>query len=479
MIARFCTALLAVALLACGSGPAMTPTVNASAGASDAQTFDFGPNEPMSVVITQLAMQSGLNLIPSPDLAGVMVTLHLPKLTPRAALTAIEAAYSLTEIAQGGVTIVVPRSKALDVETTLDTAALQTPPNLATSVAQLAMNVFPDVKAVATGTSSILATGSPGSLQRLKDMINTTASAYDKQTVRLSYTEPTDMIDKLKALDLVDNGINATANGNDESVTLVGPKSSLNSIAAAARFLDQQPRRAMFKVTVLETQPLNDSSNVGIVWGQPVGTTTTTSTTSSQQLTINPGSTATSAINIARMYLTQIPIGAQLNALISHGEGRVLAEPTILFNSDKPGTFNFIENYPIVTSTGGISPTSNTTYYPIGITLNLKGMVGEQGQITTDIMASDSSIIDFSPTSGLPIVGQRSTSGTVTVYKGESIVLAGFLDDEKSETVSKVPILGDIPIIGEFFKNRQKTHTRTELTFVIQPEYPPTPPTGS
>jgi type II secretory pathway component GspD/PulD (secretin) len=482
MIGRIGSALLAVILLACNGADTSYfthgATLTSAAPSNSARTFDFGPNQTMTSVIAMLAMQTGRPLVPGPDLSQMPVTLHLERITPAEALKAIEAAYGLAEVQSGPVTIIVPRSKVLDVQADTVTAELQTPPNSSASVVTLAKAVVPDVATAELGTSSVLATGSPAELQRLKDLINQIAAAYTTQTVTLSYTEPDKMVSHLKDLGLIDNGINATTNDLNKSVSFVGPAASLTSLVSTAKMLDKQPKRGVFKVTVLETQPLNDSSNIGIVWGQPVGTSTTTSTTSSSQLTITQGTAASATINLARMYLTQIPIGAQINALVSHGQGKVLAAPTILFNNDEPGTFAFAENYPIQTSTGGISPTSSVTYYPIGIILNIQGLIGEHGQITTKLQVQDGSIVSFDPKTGLPIIGNRSTTGTVTVYPGESIVFAGFLDDEESDTITKVPLLGDIPIIGELFKNRQHSHTRTELSFVIQPEIPPTPPTG-
>lgn len=68
-----------------------------------------------------------------------------------------------------------------------------------------------------------------------------------------------------------------------------------------------------------------------------------------------------------------------------------------------------------------------------------------------------------------PEIGSREAKDTLRVRDGETIVLAGLFQDVDSETVTKVPIFGNIPILGPIFQDRKRDHTRDEIIFLITP----------
>ncbi|MDB5042237.1 MAG: hypothetical protein JWN27_2963 [Candidatus Eremiobacteraeota bacterium] len=78
-----------------------------------------------------------------------------------------------------------------------------------------------------------------------------------------------------------------------------------------------------------------------------------------------------------------------------------------------------------------------------------------------------SQIIGFN--NSFPIVANRKVDATLRVRDGETIVLGGLFEDVDSETVTKLPILGDLPVLGSFFRNRQSSHTKDEVVFFITP----------
>ena len=68
-----------------------------------------------------------------------------------------------------------------------------------------------------------------------------------------------------------------------------------------------------------------------------------------------------------------------------------------------------------------------------------------------------------------PVIGTRKAQSTLRVRDGETIVIAGLFQDVDASSLSKVPFLGDLPIVGEVFKNRQRSSTRDEIVFLITP----------
>jgi type IV pilus assembly protein PilQ len=124
------------------------------------------------------------------------------------------------------------------------------------------------------------------------------------------------------------------------------------------------------------------------------------------------------------------------------------------------------QQYPIVyfdARTG----TQQVQFINVGVNLNVTPTIGADGAITTDLETDYSQVTGT--LSNFPIVGTRKAQSTLRVRDGETIVIAGLFSDVDASTITKVPFLGDIPFLGEIFKNRQRSHTKDEVVFLITP----------
>jgi type II secretory pathway component GspD/PulD (secretin) len=154
---------------------------------------------------------------------------------------------------------------------------------------------------------------------------------------------------------------------------------------------------------------------------------------------------------------------------MTHGHAKLLANPGLGFNSNSPAMFNFSTSYPITINSGNSLVGGNVHYQDIGITLKIDGIVGPNQQITTALDATDSTIDGFDPIFNNPIIGKREVSSTITVYPNESLVLSGFDETQETSTETALPILSKIPILGQLFRDQQKTKTKLQVVFVITP----------
>jgi general secretion pathway protein D len=105
-----------------------------------------------------------------------------------------------------------------------------------------------------------------------------------------------------------------------------------------------------------------------------------------------------------------------------------------------------------------------------GVILSITPRIGDNGRVQLDIEQEVSDAKETS-TSGLdsPTISQRRVKTSVAVGDGESIVLAGLMRDNTSVTHNKVPLMGDIPVVGNLFKSKNDEITRTELFIAITP----------
>ena len=106
-------------------------------------------------------------------------------------------------------------------------------------------------------------------------------------------------------------------------------------------------------------------------------------------------------------------------------------------------------------------------YVDIGVKVNITPIINSDGYITTTLHAERSTITGLVQT--FPILDQREANSTLRVKDGDTIVLGGMLDDETTKSLSKIPLLGDIPIFGAFFRSIQTTKLHNEVVFLITP----------
>ena len=164
-------------------------------------------------------------------------------------------------------------------------------------------------------------------------------------------------------------------------------------------------------------------------------------------------------------------IGAVLRALVTKNLAKVLAEPNLLVNSGQVGKFLAGSKIPFsyVSGVGALSTTS-IQFIDVGVKLNFKPEVLENGLISLKIDPAEVSSISGTITvNGYPIIDTREVRTRVQLRDGESLVLAGLLQEDTIRTMSKIPILGDIPILGALFRSTQDDIKEKELVFFITP----------
>jgi len=165
-------------------------------------------------------------------------------------------------------------------------------------------------------------------------------------------------------------------------------------------------------------------------------------------------------------------VAAILRVLQEKGFGKILAEPNLAVRSGEEGKFHVGQRVPIQTVTG-IPPTVSITYEDVGIRLNFAPEVLETGAIRLKIDPAEvSSVARFITFQGViaPQIDTRTVNTSVDLREGESLILAGLLSEEMTKNIQKVPILGDIPILGALFRSTRDELSETELTFFITPK---------
>ena len=163
-------------------------------------------------------------------------------------------------------------------------------------------------------------------------------------------------------------------------------------------------------------------------------------------------------------------IQAAIYAQIARGEGRILSKPRIAAQSGSTAKIITGDALPILTSItlSGVNGVSQQVQYVnVGVTLQIAPRVSTDGYVTSHIYGVVSSVTGYSQ--GYPTISQREAETSASVRDGETFVIGGLTQENYLNNRSKVPLLGDIPLIGQAFRADKSSKTTTELYIVITP----------
>ena len=217
------------------------------------------------------------------------------------------------------------------------------------------------------------------------------------------------------------------------------------------------------------------------------GATNTIGTLSTQQFGVQSinnsqqNATGITQFNISDLlniflFRPDINLGATIKLLQQNQVLQILAEPNLMALSGQPAHFLAGGEfpYPIVQGAGGTTlPTVTIVFKPYGVKLEFIGTIEDNGTIRLKV-APEVSSLDYTNAvvlAGftLPAIQTRRAETEIELKDGQSFGIAGLLDQRTTVQLSKVPGIGDIPILGELFKSRNVNRTNTELIVLVTP----------
>lgn len=163
-------------------------------------------------------------------------------------------------------------------------------------------------------------------------------------------------------------------------------------------------------------------------------------------------------------------LDAGLRAMESNNRGKVLANPSVVALDGQKSTIKLTHNY---LYQSGVDDNGNPEFseQETGPTVEITPTVGRDGFVTLKLKITTGEIVQFrkSGISEAPETTNREVDTQIRVRNGEIFVIGGLYQENKSKNISRVPILGYIPIIGELFTSRSDSHTKSEMAFVVVP----------
>jgi general secretion pathway protein D len=282
-------------------------------------------------------------------------------------------------------------------------------------------------------------------------------------------------------------GPQIVADTKSNTLIVVSTDAEYEKIEAAIHRLDIMPMQVLIEATVAEVT-LNDQLEYGTQFFlSHQGNSATLSNAVSP--TPTPASTAGTPTNATLFNGTLAPsfpgfaiaraIGSTqvaLEALKMVTNVRVISSPKLLVLDRQQARLEVGDLVPIITQTATSVVTSDSSivnsvqYQPTGVILTVTPRVNSGGLVTLDIDQAVSQVVaTTSSTINSPTFQQRKVTSKVAIHDGETISLAGLIQDTKTDGNSGIPYLNEIPVIGSLFSTKNKSTERTELLVLLTP----------
>ena len=180
------------------------------------------------------------------------------------------------------------------------------------------------------------------------------------------------------------------------------------------------------------------------------------------------------SLALGRFGSGEIDFGFLVRAIASDADNNILSTPSIVTLDNEEAEIIVGENVPFVTgqqlSTNNDNPFQTVERQDIGLTLKVKPQINDGNTIKMELEQEVSSVNPTAVTGAADITtSKRSIKTTVLVDDGQTLVLGGLIDDQISDVEEKVPLLGDIPVLGRLFRFRTTTKTKQNLMIFLHP----------
>ena len=289
-------------------------------------------------------------------------------------------------------------------------------------------------------------------------------------------------------------------------VVFIADEATARSIGQVLTNLDRPKPQVLIKVVFLEVLR-DDASDIGVEgsWGKGFGDSWNSGLVTNYSVvnnaivpsSITPGrsSSLSSGTNLFGLPSSQVFSGANglyqilgqdyqvtIHAIAQAGKAKVLSRPSILARNNQPATITVGQSIPLIT---GVrydnfgNAINSITYQDVGVILRVTPFITGDGLVQM-IISPEISRLD--PTTKIPIslaangatidapvIDVRSADTVAVTPDGQTVVIGGLMQTTKGETVTKIPFLGDVPLLGSLFRRTQKSDSKTELIIFLTP----------
>ena len=264
------------------------------------------------------------------------------------------------------------------------------------------------------------------------------------------------------------SGIGVVADEANNSLVITATAQEYRRLRQILDQIDVSPNQVLLEATIAEVR-LNDDLKMGVRWFFQMGN-------HQLKLTDSALGAVTPTFPGFSHFFNTPNVQVVFNALSSITDINIISSPTLMVLDNKKATLQVGNEVPIATQsavavlTPGSPIVNSITYRSTGIVLNITPRIGDRGRILLDVEQEASDVVQTNTsTIDSPTIQQRRIKTTVAVNDGEGLLLGGMIQDRADNQRDQIPLIGQVPVLGNLFKNKGDLITRTELLVAITP----------
>ncbi|GAA6152182.1 type II secretion system secretin GspD [Pseudoteredinibacter isoporae] len=348
--------------------------------------------------------------------------------------------------------------------------------------------------AVDERSNSILLTGDPGSRKELRKIIKRLDQPLpgegNTQVIFLQYAQAKDLVPILESV-----GGSAAKEGKDQkeskasfsiradeslnSIVVTATPSVLSTIKGVIAKLDVRRAQVLVKAMIVEVNE-DFTRDLGIEWRALSSEGNTEITTGISNFPNNVNAAVADVGGLGALgqglsvgFFRGGDLRGVIRALEGDSDANVLSTPTILAMDNEEASILVGETVPFITGSqnrqGNTDPFQTIQRKDIGVTLKIKPRINNSDSVTLEIEQSVESIAQTTAATADIVTSKREIKTRALVDDNQVLVLGGLIRDEMTETESKVPILGSIPVVGRAFRSTNSSLVKRNLMVFIHP----------
>lgn len=428
-------------------------------------------------VLKLIAQKSGLNIVAGGNVQG-KVTIYLKRIEAQDALRIILDSNDLAYIEDNGVIRVM---SARDFEAkyghrfgeNIQTQTIQLKNSQAADLSSVLNQIkTPGGKVIIDEKSNtLILMETPDKLLVMEKLIKDIDVPWETEVFDLSYAKAEDLAVKISEV-LTNNLGKLKFDKRSNRIVVTDTAGKIEEVRKIVKAFDQKEPEVLIEAKIVQIV-LSDEHKMGVDWEAIVSDYHSLNFNSS--LSVLNSAQKSGKISIGT--ISQDDYAVLLEALDTVGKTNILSSPRVVTLNNQETKILVGSTEPYVTTTptpsSGLSTTAESVnFIELGIKLFVTPMIHEDNFITMKIKPEVSSVTPNITTANntTPVVETSEAETTISVKNGITIVIGGLIKDEKIDSIKKIPLLGDLPLVGFAFRNQDKLIRKTELVIFLTPK---------
>ncbi len=476
--------------LSTGNSPKVIGKADAVSGGSSSKIIEHKSNNDIVLDVLELkdmeigdvlkliSKKTGLNIVAGNNVRG-KVTIYLKNVAAKEALRIILETHNLAFVEENGIIKVMTNQDYEKIYghkfgDRTEIKVIQLVDSQSSEILPLLNQVKSSIgKVIADDKSNtLILRDTPENIEKMRQLIRRVDIPSETKVFELSYAKAEGIAKKIEEM-LTPNVGHLKYDERSNRIIVTDTPQKLEEIQHMIKTFDKRSLQVLIEAKIVQII-LSDQYKMGVDWEAIVSDYHTLDMKSDFDILTSNDKKGTLSIGT----LTKDDYTVLLEALNTVGTTNTLSSPRIMALNNEEAKILVGSTQPYVTTTTTTPATGATTtaesvnFIDVGVKLYVTPTIHNDNFITMKIRPEVSSVTQFLTTSNnntIPVVDTSEAETSVLVKDGVTIVIGGLIKDEKVKTVKKVPFLGDLPVLGGMFRNKDNLVKKTELVIFLTP----------